>query len=298
MPEGPEVRKFADAVDSVLTGRAIHSVAARTREARKWLGENGTRLVGRQVLNVRSYGKHLIGEIEGGFYFHSHLMMWGRWQTFVPNPPADVDKRERARITVEGAAAILYSGPIFNLGEGDPHAQIEYLQTLGPDVLPYEGAFNDAEFRRRLQLPENRDSTIGAALLDQRIVAGSGNYLRAEVLFACGLNPWATVSKLKKRELACLSKTVPELALRSYLFGATASDSDRQRMSNDASLVYQQGREYGTRHLVFRRTNLPCLRCCQPIKQLRQTTTSDTDEERSRIIYFCAECQQVKPILK
>jgi hypothetical protein len=35
----------------------------------------------------------------------------------------------------------------------------------------------------------------------------------------------------------------------------------RMRMASDPSLVYQPGRQYGTRHMVFRRTNLPCLRC-------------------------------------
>lgn len=293
MPEGPEVRKYADAVDGVLSGRTIRSLEARTREARKWLETNGARIVGRRVLGVRSHGKHLVGQIEGGFFFHSHLMMWGRWLTFAPDPPADVDRRERARVTVDGGAAIMYSGPIFNVGEGDPRGHIEHLQTLGPDVLPYHDGFDDAEFRRRLQLSENRDLTIGAALLNQRIVAGLGNYLRAEVLFACGLNPWAKVGALKKREVNCLSRTVPALGLRSYLFGATASESDRERMNADASLVYQQGREMGTRHLVFRRTNLPCLRCSNPIRQQRQTTAVDGDEDRSRIVYFCPECQQV-----
>ncbi len=293
MPEGPEVRKYADAVDRVLSGRTIRSLEARTREARKWLETNGARLVGRRVLSVRSHGKHLVGQIDGGFYFHSHLMMWGRWLIFVPEPPADVDRRERARVIVDGGAAIMYSGPIFNVGEGDPRGRIEHLQTLGPDVLPYDHDFDSAEFRRRLQFPENRDLTIGAALLDQRIVAGLGNYLRAEVLFACGLNPWTKVGALKKREVTCLSRTAPALGLRSYLFGATASDSDRERMNTDPSLVYQQGREMGTRHLVFRRTNLPCLRCSSPIKQFRQTTAVDGDEDRSRIVYYCPECQQV-----
>jgi hypothetical protein len=90
-------------------------------------------------------------------------------------------------------------------------------------------------------------------------------------------------------------------------------------MRTDPSLVYQPGREYGTRHLVFRRTNLPCLLCGESIKQLRQKTVTQTvslrpeqrtetdeteptvndktiePEERTRIVYFCAKCQNVKP---
>jgi endonuclease-8 len=64
-------------------------------------------------------------------------------------------------------------------------------------------------------------------------------------------------------------------------------------MANDPTLVYAPGREYGTRHLVFRRTNLSCLRCGEKIRQLRQKTIQlqEDDEERTRIVYFCAKCQ-------
>jgi len=335
MPEGPEVRKYADALDAALTGRVIKSFEARTRDAKAWLKENESRLLGQRVLRVTSHGKHLIGFIQGGFYFHSHLMMWGRWQTFseqgdkIRTPasrgsdrvlsqartrrssdpvvlPLEKDRRERARVVVDGGAAILFSAPIFNVGEGDPYKQIGNLRTLGPDVLPVKGKFNQREFRRRLLGKEHLDITIGAALLNQRILAGLGNYLRAEVLFNCGLNPWRKVGDLTETELRCLSSTAPELTLRSYLSSATATAADRQRMNDDPKLVYQAGREYGTRYQVFRRTNLPCLRCGESIKQMRQPiynsqhleTNNSGDvnggeEERTRIVYFCPNCQQV-----
>jgi len=303
MPEGPEVRKYADALDRALSGRAVVSLEARTKEARKWLHENEERIRGRKVERVVSHGKHLLGFIEGGFFFHSHLMMWGRWLTFGPNKgrgkskPIEVpekDRRERARVVVQGAAAILFSAPIFNVGEGDPYYKIKILATLGPDALPYRGPFDRKEFLRRLR--EHNDESIGAALLNQQIVAGLGNYLRAEVLFDCKLNPWLTVRDLTQRNLGCLSKAVPRLTRDAYERGATAADEDRKRMASDPSLVYQPGREYGTRHLVFRRTNLPCLRCGEKIRQLRQKTiqSQEDEEERTRIVYFCAKCQRVE----
>lgn len=294
MPEGPEVRKYADALTVILTGRVIKSLHARTRAARQWLLENGDRLVGLRILRVISHGKHLIGYLEGNFYFHSHLMMWGRWTTSTGAPPVEVDRRERARIVVPGGVAILLSAPIFNVGEGNPYQQIEHLSGLGPDVLPEQGAFDEVEFRRRLYLPENSRASIGAALLNQRILAGLGNYLRAEILFSCSINPWRQVSELSEAEVACLSRTIPELARRAYLHGATASEVDRTRLKLEAELVYQPGREHGTRHLVFRRTNLPCLRCGEIVRQLRQPTSNAGEEERSRIVYFCPHCQNVK----
>jgi formamidopyrimidine-DNA glycosylase len=301
MPEGPEVRKYADALDAALSGRPIVSLEARTKDARKWLQENEPRLTGRHVERVVSHGKHLIGYIEGDFFFHSHLMMWGRWQTFGPIRGRrkaialpEKDRRERARIVVEGGAAILLSAPIFNVGEGDPYDVIEILATLGPDALPYRGRFNRKEFLSRLIA--NKDETVGAALLNQRIVAGLGNYLRAEILFNCKLNPWITVSEISQRGINCLAKTIPRIAGDAYKRGATAADADRKRMAEDPSLVYQPGREYGTRHMVFRRTNLPCLRCGEKIRQLRQRTsqTDAEEEERTRIVYFCAKCQKVE----
>jgi endonuclease VIII len=304
MPEGPEVRKYADAIDQALSGRAIVSLQARTKEARKWLQDGEAKLIGRRVKRVVSHGKHLIGYIEDDFFFHSHLMMWGRWQTFGPargrrkSKPIELpekDRRERARIVVEGAAAILLSAPIFNVGEGDSYEVIEILATLGPDALPYSRRFNRKEFLRRLLATEHNDETIGAALLNQRIVAGLGNYLRAEILFNCKLNPWLTVGEISKRDINCLLKTIPRLARDAYERGATAGEEERKRMARDPSLVYVPGREYGTRHMVFRRTNLPCLRCGEKVRQLRQRTSQveQDEEERTRIVYFCAKCQGV-----
>jgi formamidopyrimidine-DNA glycosylase len=309
MPEGPEVRKYADALAAVLTGRHITLMEARTREAHKWLKENQQLVVGRRIDRVVSHGKHLIGFIDGSFFFHSHLMMWGRWQTFGPQATTkssgkrskpialpEKDRRERARIVVEGAAAILIYAPIFNVDAGDPYDKVEILQTLGPDVLPYNQRFDSREFQRRLLSPEYHTLEIGAALLNQQIVAGLGNYLRAEVLFVCKVNPWLRVSELSERDLTCLTRTIPRLAQAAYRFGATALEEDRNRMAADSTLVYQPGREYGTRHMVFRRTNLPCLRCGERIKQLRQKTHNagaGGEEERTRIMYFCAKCQKV-----
>ena len=108
------------------------------------------------------------------------------------------------------------------------------------------------------------------------------------------MNPWREVGKLSAAEVDCLSQKTPELAQRACLLGATADEEDRTRLKLEPELVYQLGREQGTRHLVFRRTNLPCLRCGEIVRQLRQPTANAGEEERSRIMYFCPGCQNVK----
>lgn len=300
MPEGPEVRRHADAVGRALEKRPIVAVDARTRAARAWLEAHPDALVGRRVQSVRSHGKNLIVRVAGGYFFHSHLMMWGRWEVFDGGVPYEKDKRERARIVVPDGAAVLFSAPVFEIGRGDPYVEVEHLASLGPDVLPYgKKRFDRAEFVRRLFEPDHLDRTIGAALLDQRILAGVGNYLRAEILFECRIDPWRRVGDLTKTEISCLGTTIPAVSRLAYETGGVTVSPERQaRMREDADLVYSLGRDWGTRHSVFRRTNLPCLECGDVVRQMRQTTYADEENERTRIIYFCPTCQGTSVELK
>lgn len=303
MPEGPEVRRHADAVHAALAGKPITAFSARTRAAKAWLAEHPGAFVGRRVERVHAHGKHLIGRVEDGLYFHAHLMMWGSWRVVAPDDPlaAERDRRERARIAVEDAVALLFSAPVFDVGHGDPYDHLDRLATLGPDILPYEGpdAFDAGAFRRRLLQDTFADWTIGAALLNQRIAAGIGNYLRADMLFACRLDPWRRVADLTDADLACLETTIPALARRAYDHHRTVTEADQARMQRDPNLVYRPGSPWGTRHYTFRRTNLPCLRCDDVIRQLHQVTFETDDLQKKRIIYFCPTCQQtsidVKP---
>jgi len=296
MPEGPEVRRTAIRLDAALAGQPIVQVTARTKAARHWLAEHETELVGKKIAKVRSHGKHLIGWIEGGYYFHSHFMMWGRWETIATRKAPQPQPRERARIVTPKMTAMLTSAPVFEVGAGDPYQELENLASLGPDAIPYpeDGPFNVREFNRRLRLTANRKRAIGVVLLDQRIVAGLGNYLRAEVLFDCRLDPWKTVSSLTRNELKCVDRAVADISHRAWSSGGiTVTDPLRKRMLEDPSLTYQPGSDYGSRHYVFRRTNLPCLHCGNPIRQLRQITSRHDEGDRSRITYFCPECQSV-----
>jgi endonuclease-8 len=299
MPEGPEVRRYALQLQEALELEPVIALSARTKNAKAWLLEHGAGLVGRRIETIRSHGKHLYGVLEGGVGFHSHLMMWGRWQVFGPNENPEPDRRERARIVSNRSCAVLFSAPIFEIFHGQPYEVVENLRTLGPDVLPYEGGFDSAEFERRLHLPENAPREIGAVLLDQRVCAGIGNYFRADLLWNCEINPWTRVEELQGDQIARLSEAIPLLARRSLAQpGVTVAPDLRERLLSESALHYNpEIPEWAARHAVFRRTNLPCLRCGGKVKQKFQTVyqTPDGDEEndRARLIYFCPACQNV-----
>jgi formamidopyrimidine-DNA glycosylase len=147
MPEGPEVRRFADLLNQTLAGQPIVALTTRSKIARQWLQDHPQQLSGKTIESVTSHGKNLIGRIEGNHYFYSHLMMWGRWQAFEGELPVEIDRQERARIIVPKGGVILYSAPVFELGEGDPYEQIPLLQTLGTDILPDRAeTFDESDF--------------------------------------------------------------------------------------------------------------------------------------------------------
>jgi formamidopyrimidine-DNA glycosylase len=154
-------------------------------------------------------------------------------------------------------------------------------------------------FLQNLLTPAHSQRTIGAALLDRQIVAGISNYLRAEILFDCRLDPWRKIADLIAEELKRLIHSIPLMAQRAYTTGGfTVSEEARTRLINDLSLVYTPGSEYGTRHYIFRRTNLPCLECGTTIRQLRQVTRADEEGDKTRIIYFCPTYQRTNVELK
>ena len=303
MPEGPEVRRYAVQLASALDNQPLLEISARTKGAKAFLLERGESLQGRKILQIRSHGKHLFGQFEGEVGFHSHLMMWGRWFVYPGDEVHEIDRRERARIVTPAAFAILFSAPIFEMFEGDPYAKIENLATLGPDILPYDGEFNRAEWERRLKQNENLEREIGAVLLDQRVCAGIGNYLRADLLFFCKIDPWKRVGVLSDDEINRLSSEIPLIARRALEGqGISVPPAMRDRLLGENALSYgDEIREFAARHAVFRRTNLPCLECGGPIKQKQQVTyrTPDGDaenepgDEKSRTIYFCPQCQNV-----
>ena len=304
MPEGPEVQRSADLLHDALAGHTIRTFDARTKVARAWLADHEGAFEGRRVERVWAHGKHLVGQVEGGLFFHSHYLMWGRWRV-VPLDAEEVatrDRRERARILTDDAAALLFSAPTFDVGEGDPYAVIPALPRLGPDVL--DEPFDAAEFLRRLALDPDR--TVGAALLDQTVAAGIGNYLRAEILYACRMDPWRLVGELDEAERGCLAETVPQLCRLAYEAGGrTVPEAVQAEMMDDRDLRYSpHAHTWNTRHWVFRRTNLPCLTCDDHVRQAHQLTREwvddDTGEtvEKKRIIYFCPTCQPVSVDVK
>ncbi|HEY0071357.1 MAG TPA: DNA-formamidopyrimidine glycosylase family protein [Chloroflexia bacterium] len=283
MSEGPEIHRLAAQLTEELVGSRIAVIDSRLKKARAWLEAHPGMVQDREIERIYPAGKNLLWRLEGDIYFRFHLLMFGKVRTYSLRYRLPPDPRQRAHIVTTSRQFVLINGQVFDIGIGDPFEQITTLRELGPDIcaVPFDRDF----FLERLNRPENLDREIGPVLLDQTVAAGLGNYLKSDILFECGINPWTHVRDLTPEQQARLAEVTPELSQRALRNrGQTVTDEVMQVLLSDPANPNPRWRD---RHWVFRQTNKPCKMCGFPIMQRRQ------GPDAGRITYFCPNCQDV-----
>ena len=134
------------------------------------------------------------------------------------------------------------------------------------------------------------------------MAAGIGNYLRAEILYECRMDPWRLVGDMDETERACVAETTPRIcpSRPTTKGGRTVPLEIQERQLADRDLrCSPHAFPWNTKHWVFRRTNLPCLTCGDHVRQAKQLSHQYVDDEsgetveKKRVIYFCPTCQGV-----
>lgn len=114
------------------------------------------------------------------------------------------------------------------------------LNSLGWDPLKEPKAPNSLLPAIRKQ----NSKAIGAVLMDQKVFAGLGNYLRSEILYASGINPFTLTSDLSDQSLLTIAENYRRIAEEAYQHGGAtlATYSDLYGISGD---FYKQFKVYG-----------------------------------------------------
>jgi endonuclease-8 len=258
MPEGDTVWRACKRLNQSLAGQTL----ARTDFRVPSLAT--TDLGGREMLEVVARGKHILMRISGGLTLHSHFRMEGSWHLYRPGERWRCGPGHEIRAVLETAqwTVVGYRLPVLELIATEKEDTV--VGHLGPDLL-------SPTFDRALAISNLRadpDRTIGEALLDQRNLAGIGNFYRNEVCFLLGLDPRRPVAAIDVPAAVDLSRKLMKANVRNAAQVSTGIDRP------------------GQRSWVFERAGKPCRRCGTTIR-----SEFLGEPPRERIAYWCPRCQ-------
>ena len=199
MPEGHTLHRLARELQE-LVGRRVRATSPQGRFA-----DGAAAIDGRHVVAVDAFGKHLVCDL-GGDHLHAHLGMRGAMFRSDPDGTARPGVRLRLRADEPAVAWDLVAPTRCELLTEDGRARL--LARLGPDPLRGDDPAPMVERLRASGRP------VGQLLLDQEVVAGVGNVLRAEVLHRCGVHPARPGSSLAPDEVGCLWATLVPMMQR------------------------------------------------------------------------------------
>lgn len=229
MPEGPEIRIIAKQLNKHVAGATIKDITIvsgpyKTNTAKQYEQFRKSRksIIGCEITTVNSKGKFMYWTMKCDGDITKHLgINFGLSGGFRLMANGEQPKSTRIAFNL-GTAGMLYYVDQRNFGTLRvmlPDALLTRLSTdLGPDIATkinqevFDAAFAGAA-----------DTEICMALMDQSIMAGIGNYLRAEVLYAAGIKPFA---KVKSVDLTLLNNTIYNLTKQIIRVGGSSKYKD------------------------------------------------------------------------
>jgi endonuclease-8 len=224
---------------------------------------------------VETRGKAMLIRFANDRVIYSHNQLYGRWYVKPAGQLPRTNRSLRLAIHNRDHSALLYSASeieVLRTGALDAHP---FLRKLGPDVL--DPALSAEHLRARLAEPGFARRGLPALLLDQSFVAGLGNYLRSEILFAARLHPDRRLGDCSPAERGRLARAIQAMARRAYRTGGITNDPARA-----AALKKQGARRAELRHHVFAREGRPCWACQAPVVCVARA---------GRKLFFCPGCQ-------
>ena len=264
-----------------MAGQRIQRVITRRANLRyDFPRDFSHRLDGQTVRRIIRRAKYLLVELGSGDTLVMHLGMSGSFRVERsatrrgPSNENGLDAHDHVIFEMFGGVRVVFNDPrrfgfmiLVSPGEIDTHAT---LGRLGPE--PLAARFDSAILAKALA---QRKTTLKAALLDQRVVAGLGNIYVTEALHRARLSPKRAASTLVTRsgeprpaldELVKAIREVLRIAIqRQYRVASGFSRKDS--------------------FLVYDREGLKCLRrgCTGTIKRIVQG---------GRSTFYCPICQR------
>ena len=279
MPELPEVETVRRGLEPLIVGHAIRQVRLNRKTLRGAIPPTlSARLAGRRITGITRRAKYILIHTDaakqpGDLVLIVHLGMSGKF--FVAKHDHEVGKHDHVVIELADDREIVFNDArrfgSMDLVEADDLAGYKAFAGLAPE--PLDKTFTGAVLHAALA---NRKTSLKAALMDQRVVAGLGNIYVCEALYDARLDPRRlsnTVTPFEAKRLAKAIKSVLELALES------GGSSLRDYVNANGEAGYFQHR-----FQVYAHEGDPCARNNRHVIQ--------RIVQSGRSTFFCGKCQQ------
>jgi formamidopyrimidine-DNA glycosylase len=294
MPELPEVETVRRGLEPVLVGNAFTRVEQRRADLRFPLPKDfGTRLSGRTIEALDRRAKYLLARLDDGEVLVMHLGMTGRFAIDHANgattEPGEFAHSERKIPKHEHI--------VFHLGDG---TQVRYTDARrfglmdliraerldkhalfkGLGIEPLSPAFTPSWLAGRLK---GKATSIKAALLDQKLIAGIGNIYACEALHRAGISPLKLAGSLATKSGKPTKKTEALVAA----VKAVLADAIKAGGSSLRDYKRADGRlgRFQHRFRTYNREGKPCPRkgCGGHVRRVVQG---------GRSTFYCPTCQR------
>jgi formamidopyrimidine-DNA glycosylase len=210
MPELPEVETVRRGLQPAMEGSTIVKAEARRKDLRfPFQKDFVKRLEGQVVTGLGRRAKYLMADLSSGDVLLMHLGMSGSFRvvsggsSVTPGafhrPPNEERTHDHVVLRMSSGATIVFNDPrrfgYMKIIARTALDQEPLLKGLGPEPLGNE--FDAAMLARSCA---GKKTSLKAALLDQRVVAGLGNIYVCEALFRAQLSPKRLAATLADRK--------------------------------------------------------------------------------------------------
>jgi DNA-formamidopyrimidine glycosylase len=214
MPEGPEVKIITDELAKRLVGKYLTNISIlagryKTHGPPKNY-EKMIQLLPLKILSINAYGKFIWWEFaDTDLTLWNTLGMTGWWQ-LKKEPHNNIEFFYKRTLT-SGKLSSVYFNDQRNFGTFifDTKKNLEKkLGEFGPDILSLDKKTSN----RFYNLVKDKSKAICEILLEQKITAGCGNYLRADALYLAEINPFTLAKDLSEKKIKELWNILNQLA--------------------------------------------------------------------------------------
>ena len=294
MPELPEVETVRMGLAPVLVGNRFASVEQRRKDLRFPLPANfAQRLSGRTVEALDRRAKYLLARLDDGEVLVMHLGMTGRFSI----DRANGEHIEPGEFYEDAPIAPSHEHIVFHMGDGAAVRYVDARRFGYMDLIRGSGLDQHALFKRLGIEPlsdaftpewlagrlKGKATSIKAALLDQRLIAGIGNIYASEALYRAKISPRRRAGTLATKTGEPTAKTAALVkGIKSVLGEAieAGGSSLRDYARTDGTLG-----EFQHRFKVYDREGRPCptKSCGGKVRRIVQG---------GRSTFYCPTCQK------